>query len=56
MSDHTELSIELVELLDEIGMEFALHTHHPLTHLELNDAATSELQARTRCSGGIGVG
>lgn len=25
-------------LLDEIGMNFALHTHHPLTHLEINGA------------------
>lgn len=53
MENDREMSIELIELLDEIGMEFALHTHHPLTHLELNDAATSELQARTRCSSGI---
>jgi hypothetical protein len=53
MSNDPAMSIELIELLDEIGMEFALHTHHPLTHLEVSDAATSELQARTRCSSGI---
>lgn len=25
---------DLLELLDDIGLTFALHTHHPLTHLE----------------------
>ena len=54
MYDDSEMSVELVELLDDIGMEFALHTHHPLTHLEVSDAATAELQARTRCSTGVG--
>ncbi|MGH8994345.1 MAG: hypothetical protein ACRDYV_08675 [Acidimicrobiia bacterium] len=41
---------EIGELLDEIGMEFALHTHHPLTHLELGDAAPDAIKQRAACS------
>ncbi|MGC4938583.1 hypothetical protein [Kribbella sp. DT2] len=25
---------EMVELLDEVGLDFALHQHHPLSYLE----------------------
>jgi hypothetical protein len=28
----------IIELLDEIGVDFSLTTHHPLSHLEMEDA------------------
>lgn len=37
---------DVLELLDEIGLEFALHTHHPLTHLEVDDLGTTEQTRR----------
>lgn len=39
----------IVELLDEIGLDFALHTHHPLTHLE--DADVEDAAAVRRATG-----
>lgn len=38
---------ELTALLDEIGIDFALHTHHPLTHMEVGDDDTLLKQQRT---------
>ena len=50
MDNHDHHSAEeIVELMDEIGMEFALHTHHPLTHLELGDAAPEAVKQRANC-------
>ena len=39
---------EVIELLDDIGLDFALNTHHPLTHLEM-EGATDRGQARLNC-------
>ncbi len=45
------LSIE--ELLDELGLDFVMHTHHPLAHLEYGAPAAStgngEFNIRNEC-------
>jgi hypothetical protein len=51
MHDERDASVELTELLDEIGMEFALHTHHPLTHLEVSDASRSQRRSDVGAAG-----
>lgn len=38
--------VEFRELLDEIGIDFALHTHHPLTHMELDDVDELDIKYR----------
>jgi hypothetical protein len=47
--DTVERTPDIVDLLDEIGLEFALHTHHPLTHLELGDDAPEAVKMRAAC-------
>jgi hypothetical protein len=41
---------DITELLDEIGLDFALHTHHPLTHMELGDEAPEAVKLRLNCT------
>lgn len=41
---------EFRELLDEVGIDFALHTHHPLTHMELDNVDALDINTRvTNC-------
>jgi hypothetical protein len=43
----------ILELLDAMGLEFVMHTHHPLTHIEVESeapAGTGEANVRLECS------
>jgi len=48
-----EVDDDFLELLDDVGLNFALHTHHPLTHLEygVDTGAPDDLNERLLCPG-----
>jgi hypothetical protein len=39
---------EILRLLDDTGLTFTLHTHHPGTHLEYGQQAPADPWANTR--------
>lgn len=47
------LGAEIEELLDQLGVDFVMHTHHPLTHIEYGASTTTtgdgEFNIRNEC-------
>ena len=39
---------EVLRLMDDTGLNFVLHTHHPLTHLEYGEKESADPWANTR--------
>lgn len=39
---------DILTLLDQMGLDFIMHTHHPLTHLEYQETSTAEPWINTR--------
>jgi hypothetical protein len=47
------LDAQLEELLDQLGVDFVMHTHHPLTHIEYGASTATtgdgEFNIRNEC-------